>query len=294
MTGRLSEQCTSFGPHGPDVCLGRRLGGVGVGRYDRGVMQPLTSISLLSRRRFLLVTGGAAFIAACGGDDGKTVRQPRDPGGDVVIRRTTPTSRGTPPPTPNPTQLCLVTKQSAVPASYVPADLVTLPAEISVRPGERMRREAADALARLIAGARADGLFLLALSGYRSYEQQQAILEQEIRTYGEAKARQQVAEPGHSEHQLGVAVDVSAASNPYDLEDTFGEEPEGKWVAVNAPRFGYVVSYPAGKQPITGYTYEPWHIRYVGIELAQQVSASGKTLTEYLPTRGMQGCPPTT
>src|SRR5438105_4576727 len=83
--------------------------------------------------------------------------------------------------------------------------------------------------------------------------------------------------------------DVTSARRPYDLESTFGQEPEGIWVSRNAVRYGFVISYPADKVAVTGYIYEPWHIRYVGVAMAQAVVASGKTLTEYLPTHGVAG-----
>ena len=83
----------------------------------------------------------------------------------------------------------------------------------------------------------------------------------------------------------------SRVRDPVDVDDSFGDTPEGQWLAANAPAYGFVVSYPKGSQPITGYVYEPWHIRYVGIPLAQEITASGLTLTQFLPLHGMDGCP---
>ncbi len=176
-------------------------------------------------------------------------------------------------------------------SSYAPSDLIAFPVDLSVRKDVRVRRETARALQQLLAAARDEGHDLLALSGYRSYQEQREVLDQETRAFGAARAEQQVAPPGHSEHQLGVAVDVTTARKPYDLDQTFGAEPEGLWVAANAARFGFVISYPAGKSAVTGYVYEPWHIRYVGVPLAEEIAASGLTLTEYLPLHGMDGCP---
>ena len=189
-----------------------------------------------------------------------------------------------------PLQLCLVTHDRGVPTSYVPPDLVTLPAGPTVRAGVQMRQEAADNLMKLLAAAQDEGQNLMAISGYRSAELQQSLLEQETKAYGAAVAQEQVAFPGHSEHQLGVAVDVLSARNPDDLDNSFGNTPEGKWLAANASRFGFVVSYPEGKEPITGYIYEPWHIRYVGHPWAEQINGSGETLTEYLVRHHMAGC----
>lgn len=243
----------------------------------------------MNRRRLLLALPALA-LAAC---SGKTQSAPlahtpdRQREATVFIRRVTRTPA--PSPTPPPPQLCLVTREHGVGETYVPPDLVTLPAESSIGV-QQMRQEAAGALLQLLDAARAEGLRLVAVSGYRSYQDQAATLQREIRNFGEAQARRQVAAPGHSEHQLGLAVDVTTARNP-DLAEAFGNEPEGRWLAANAARFGFVISYPAGKEAITGYIYEPWHIRYVGTAIAQQVIASGLTLTEFLPARGMAGCP---
>jgi D-alanyl-D-alanine carboxypeptidase len=194
--------------------------------------------------------------------------------------------------TPAPEQVCLVTKELGVSAGYVPPDLIDLPARVRAGDGVRLRRVAAEALVDLIDSARKDGLEIFALSGYRSYEDQERVMVQEVSLVGRQTAEKQVAAPGHSEHQLGLAVDITSRRAPYELRWQFGQEPEGKWLAGNAPRFGFVISYPEGKEEITGYTYEPWHIRYVGTPLAEKIAAAGLTLTEYLPKHGMAGgCP---
>jgi LAS superfamily LD-carboxypeptidase LdcB len=234
------------------------------------------------------------FVVACANQPARLeqARATEAPEGTVSITRTTPARAPTPTatPTPPPPQLCLVTREKGVPPSYVPADLVTIPTDYTVRAGVQLRKEAAGALLRLFAAALNDGHVLLANSGYRSYEDQVEVMRQEIRNYGEAQARRQVAEPGHSEHQLGLAMDVSVPRKRFELDQSFGGEPEGQWLAANAQRFGFVISYPAGKEQVTGYIYEPWHIRYVGEPLAQQIVDSGLTLTEYLPSHGMSGC----
>lgn len=239
-------------------------------------------------KRILLLLPVLA-LAACGGDPAPiTQAQQQQPAAAISITRApaTPSPSPTPPP-----QLCLVTRERGVPATYVPSDLEPLPLDQSVAAGIRLRREAAQALLQLLGAAREAGHHLLVISGYRSYEEQQRVLEQEIRAYGAERARRQVAPPGHSEHQLGVAADVAPRRNPYDLDQSFGGEPEGQWLAAHSARFGFLISYPAGKETITGYIYEPWHIRYVGVPLAQQILVSGQTLTEYLPAHGMDGCP---
>jgi D-alanyl-D-alanine carboxypeptidase len=102
---------------------------------------------------------------------------------------------------------------------------------------------------------------------------------------GEEVANKTTAYPGQSEHQTGLAMDVSSASVNYQLLESFGETTEGIWLAENAPDFGFIIRYPKGKEEITGYSYEPWHLRYLGIETALQVSARGITYEEYLANK---------
>lgn len=187
---------------------------------------------------------------------------------------------------------CLITKQQGVPASYVPSDLTPLPPRLLASSGVRLRGPAAEAVVRLIDAAAADGLQLFVLSGFRSYEEQEGVLRNEIAKYGKAVAEKQVAPPGHSEHQLGLAADITSAKAPYDLLPEFGREPEGRWLAASAAQFGFVISYPQGKEQVTGYVYEPWHIRHVGRPIAEEMAASGLTLTEFLPRYDLAGgCP---
>jgi D-alanyl-D-alanine carboxypeptidase len=123
-------------------------------------------------------------------------------------------------------------------------------------------------------------------SAYRSYEYQGATLRSEIAAYGCARALGEVAAPGHSEHQLGLAADLTSADVGWDLQDTFGQTPEGLWLAAHAMTYGFVLSYPKGKEGVTGYNYEPWHFRFVTPAVAQAITTSGKTATEYLLSMG--------
>ena len=90
------------------------------------------------------------------------------------------------------------------------------------------------------------------------------------------------AYPGRSEHQTGWAVDVTSASMGYDLLQSFIDYPEGLWINNHCSEYGFIIRYPKGKTYITGYDYEPWHLRYVGVEAAKEITASGLTLEEYL------------
>lgn len=128
-----------------------------------------------------------------------------------------------------------------------------------------LRQEALAQLQAMDAAARGAGIDIIVASAYRSYQQQAQLYQYYVDQNGEAAANRFSAKPGHSEHQLGTTVDLTSASSSYQLTDGYGGTPEGKWVAQNAYRFGFVMSYPEGKEAITGYVYEPWHFRYVGI-----------------------------
>ncbi|MDR0269218.1 M15 family metallopeptidase [Paenibacillus sp.] len=178
----------------------------------------------------------------------------------------------------------IVNKQRSLPDGYDPSDLVEPNVRFSFDgPHEKrhMRKEAADALEKLFAGAEADGIELRAVSGYRSYNRQKSIYDNNVRTKGEAYASRVSAVPGTSEHQTGLTIDVSSPSVKNELEEKFGDSREGKWLAEHAPDYGFVIRYPKGREDTTGYVYEPWHIRYIGTDLAPDVAKSGLTLEEY-------------
>ena len=145
---------------------------------------------------------------------------------------------------------------------------------VDVGGGISLNSEAAAAFKKMAADASAAGLTIYAVSGYRGYDLQQSLFDQEVRAFG--RNQKTVARPGHSEHQLGTTADVN------DVSEGFGTTPEGKWVQQNSTKYGFVVSYPAGREGLTGYAYEPWHIRYVGVGTAQAAAASGTTLNRFL------------
>ena len=179
----------------------------------------------------------------------------------------------------------LVNKERALPADYVPADL--RPAGIPFScpegsPKRLLRQEAAAAIERLFAQAERDAVELIGVSAYRSYDRQQAIFAAKSAQVGEAAANQVSARPGQSEHQTGLAIDVSSPGVDGELVETFGETEAGRWLAANAPQFGFIIRYPRGKEEVTGYQHEPWHLRYVGPENAAAIVEAGLTLEEYL------------
>lgn len=181
--------------------------------------------------------------------------------------------------------LVLVNKENNLLSTYTPEDLVIPNVPFSFQGEDQkkyLRKEAAQALEELIAKAQEDGHNILAVSGYRSYERQKAIFLGNVKKSGFKKANTFSAVPGQSEHQTGLAMDVSSASVNYRLANNFAETPEGIWLNDNAHLYGFIIRYPRDKVEITGYQYEPWHIRYVGIEDATNIKMNNLTLEEYL------------
>lgn len=179
----------------------------------------------------------------------------------------------------------LVNKEMNLPADYVPGDLVR--PKVRFVFGDQdveksyLRKEAAEALERMFEAAESEGIYLFASSGYRSYSRQETIFQTKVNQVGEEKALEVVAYPGQSEHQTGLAMDITSQSNNFQLTESFAETPEGKWLAENAHRFGFILRYPKGKEAITGYSYEPWHFRYVGEMYAKIIYENDWTLEEF-------------
>jgi len=136
--------------------------------------------------------------------------------------------------------------------------------------------EANSALNAMIAAAAQEGISLYAVSSYRSYDYQAGLYERYCNQSGKAEADRYSARPGHSEHQTGLAFDLNS------LEQDFGFTAEGIWLANHCHEYGFIIRYPHDKEHITGYMYEPWHVRYLGIEIASSVYESGLCLEEYL------------
>ncbi len=156
--------------------------------------------------------------------------------------------------------ILLVNKTHSIPASYAPG----------------LNSQAYQAYQQLKNDAASAGYDMPLLSGYRSYETQDRLYNNYVATYGQAEADTFSAKPGTSEHQTGLAMDVG------QIEDWYGDTAAGKWLAQNCYKYGFIIRYPKGKESITGYKYEPWHIRYLGVDIATQVYNSGLTLEEFL------------
>ncbi|MEH6942649.1 M15 family metallopeptidase [Bacillus sp. JJ722] len=181
--------------------------------------------------------------------------------------------------------LVLVNKMYYLSESYIPSDLVR--ANVHYSFGDEqiekalLRQEAATALEEMFNGAKAEGVELVAVSGYRSYARQKVLFDAEVQQQGLEKAKQAVAIPGQSEHQTGLTMDISSPSVNLELTQAYENTVEGKWLAENAHKYGFILRYPKGKEEITGYKYEPWHFRYVGKEFAKTMHEKGLTLEEY-------------
>jgi D-alanyl-D-alanine carboxypeptidase len=250
----------------------------------------------------------AALLAACGDDDD---------GGGVDVGSTTPTTSSmqtqtgsaspaptdvpgktaaptdspgetdppgeTEPPASDVGLLTPVDKQHSLPASYVPPDLAPL-GDGYLAPGfsGSLRQEALDALVQMLDAAYEEGHDIRSRSAYRSYSEQEATFNYWVSVLGYDEATRVSAMPGHSEHQLGTAADLSSPDVGWDLAESFGATAAGQWLDAHAHEYGYVLSYPEDGEPVTGYSYEPWHWRYIGIAEAAAFEASGLYLNQYL------------
>ena len=154
----------------------------------------------------------------------------------------------------------LVNKEYSVPSTYAPG----------------LNSELEAAFNKMKKAAAADGIDLKIISGFRSYDKQKSVHDYWVSLYGEKAANMISATPGNSEHQTGLAIDIN------DLVESFADTPAGRWLAKNAVDYGFILRYPKEKSDITGYSYEPWHFRYVGTELAKMIDDSGLTLEEFL------------
>ena len=176
--------------------------------------------------------------------------------------------------------LALVTKETTLKPGYQPADLKAVPSYMNPSYQMYLRAVALEQLEKLWNAAKEDGVTLSIRSAYRSYETQKQLFEDYASRHGEEEANRFSARPGQSEHQLGTAVDFGGTEA--DFTARFGETEQGRWLADNAHKYGFAMSYPQDKKHITGYIYEPWHYRYIGVNHARQWKESGLTLKEYL------------
>lgn len=176
----------------------------------------------------------------------------------------------------------LVDTERALPQAYGPGDLTNISeAGFPFVDGMALRGIVIEDLRAMREAAAANGTPIGILAAYRSFERQLDLLTRRVGELGESDAGSRVARPGHSEHQLGTTIDVGD-EGAIDVDQAWGASPAGQWVATNAHKYGFLVSYPSGAESRTCYDYEPWHLRYVGREQAAAVIESGLTLREHL------------
>ncbi len=193
--------------------------------------------------------------------------------------------------TTDPTSIwTVVNKQHSLnPKDYAPADL-TVPNVLLRVPGNesmQVRKPTAAALETMFTAAKTDGLNLMLSSGYRSYAYQVNLYNGYVQTQGQATADTQSARPGFSEHQTGLAADIEPSTRKCELEQCFADTPEGKWIVANAYKYGFIIRYTSDKVQVTGYEYEPWHVRYVGTDLATELhNTHVETLEEFFGISG--------
>lgn len=180
----------------------------------------------------------------------------------------------------------IISKTKPFSVDYVPAGL-KMP-DVATRTDKSdlersVRSDTEQPLIDMFNAAKNDGYDLMIGSGYRSAALQKIYFDSLANSVGTAAANQSIAYPGQSEHQTGLAVDISTVSRQCYLDNCFATTSDGQWLANNSYRYGFILRYPSGKESITGYRYESWHFRYVGISLATALYQSGLTLDEAWP-----------
>jgi D-alanyl-D-alanine carboxypeptidase len=222
----------------------------------------------------------AVVVAGCGGSSAAVTTTTTS----VVASTTTTTVVVALPSSTDPASVAvLVNKAHGLPPGWVPPDL-TVPAIPFNFAGDDPKRElrvlAARAAESLFAAAAADGVPLLGVSGYRSEKTQGDLYGLAVSRHGRAVADRSTARPGHSEHQTGLALDVAGADGRCPAEACFAGTPAAAWLAAHAHEHGFIVRYTAAKEAVTGYEPEPWHLRYVGPEVARELTTKGLALEE--------------
>lgn len=176
--------------------------------------------------------------------------------------------------------LVWVNKYKKLDDKYAPNDLEKISAECSTDEGY-LRKEAKEAFEDLCAASVADGQSILASSAYRSYDDQQSVWDTYMNLYGSSYTYGYVAKPGYSEHQTGLAIDVSSGKFP---DSKFAYTSDYTWTINNAYKYGFILRYGENQENITGYNSEPWHIRYVGAKVATHIYNQDITFDEYMAT----------
>jgi len=178
----------------------------------------------------------------------------------------------------------VVNKGRVLPSDFIPADLAVPNVALrlpSSDPEMQLRKTAATALEQMFSAANQQNVHLMLASGYRSYGEQVSVYSGFVGTQGVQSTDASSAKPGYSEHQLGLAADVEPTDRNCETDPCFAATPEGQWVAANSYKYGFIIRYPKDKQNLTGYEYEPWHLRFVGSALAMQLHGNGQTMEQF-------------
>lgn len=171
--------------------------------------------------------------------------------------------------------LIIVNKYYQLSEDYVPSDLVTIESGYTGWNGAQLTKDAYEAFKLMVDAAKKDGIKIFSFSPYRSYQTQYNTYWGYVSSYGREETDTFSARPGSSEHQTGLAVDINGC------DDNFGDTKEGKWLVNNSYKYGFILRYPKGKEYITGYQYEPWHFRFVGVDAATKIYELDITFEEY-------------
>ncbi len=174
-------------------------------------------------------------------------------------------------------RLVLVNKHNQLPSGFKQNNLVNMDRKYTVSDGKQylLEREAYEKFVQMADAARKEGISIRAISAYRTEDYQRRLYNKKIKTTGKLNADNYSARPGFSEHQTGLAVDINSTKTSFEHTAVF------KWLQKHAHEYGYILRYPKDKKWITGYEYEPWHYRYVGIEAAKIIHQEGSTYEQY-------------
>ena len=176
--------------------------------------------------------------------------------------------------------IVLVNKNNKLSKDYIPNDLENISLKYSYE-NKYLRHEAKEAFEKLSYNAYINGYRIIAVSAYRDYNYQEELFNYYVNEKGMDYALKCSAKSGHSEHQTGLAVDVEGSNFDYD---NFENSKDFYWMSKNAHKYGFILRYPKNSEHITGFKYEPWHYRYVGIEVATYIYENNITLEEYIET----------
>jgi len=179
--------------------------------------------------------------------------------------------------------LVLVNKNNQLKSNYVPKDLEIISLNYSNK-DKYLRKEAKEQFEKLSYDASNLGYKIIAVSAYRDYDYQNELFNYYVKEKGLEYALVCSAKPGHSEHQTGLAVDVEGSNRDYD---NFIDSKEYDWMKDNSYKYGFILRYPKGKEHITGFKFEPWHYRYVGVDAATYIYNNNLTLEEYMENKNI-------